>query len=700
MKNYFLKGIVTLILSTIWAMGFAGLVSADNNPSFWAKQSNGELYTNSGNGLGQSIINVAGCNGCGSGGLSSVLTDGITIFGDGLNDPLSALQSAENKIISGGIAWSGTGYVYDVSSIYYYFDGFHTSGPDQVTMAGADPTNNRFDAVVVNESGTISVITGTASANPAFPTIPETQLVIGYVLVEAGTTAPTVLQDLIYDENTGTPTEWTTSTYTTGTGATGSIDFNGTTSCYHGTKCIDLVTNQRLGARFVRGTAIDLQTFAYVQVWYRNNATVLASTKTPSVRFENSSGTPIGNTVPLTTYGISRSVVGTWQVAVIPVSAFGSVTNVKGLRAIMTGGTLASQANWSLDFMLTSGGILPNGAIGPIYLSPSGTLYSSGAATGATAVTDSIFFGTNAGFQATIANSSIFLGKNSGYGASIADNAIFIGESAGYGAVTSDKSIFIGESSGFNAIDAEQSVFLGRLSGSNATNANNSNFIGSGAGYNATNAASSVFLGYQAGYGATDALASIFIGSGAGLNDTTTQAAIAIGYQSGSGGFNQSIALGTGTTNTANNQMMIGSALFPITDIQWQGILTSSDMHNNALAQGNATAQQTRSGTYTPTLTGVTNVTTTTARKCQWMRVGNVVTVSGQMDIDPTGTGTTVVGISLPVASNFGTAYELGGAGHGAAIYADATNNRAELSYVDSIGSNDTMTFTFSYEVL
>lgn len=138
------------------------------------------------------------------------------------------------------------------------------------------------------------------------------------------------------------------------------------------------------------------------------------------------------------------------------------------------------------------------------------------------------------------------------------------------------------------------------------------------------------------------------------------------------------------------------------------GIIRGNSFHDNSnVAQGSAAEQDVRSGTYTPTLTGVTNVTATTARKCQWMRVGNVVTVSGQMDIDPAGVGLTVVGISLPVASDFGTAYEAGGtghvpalAGHGAAIYADATNDRAELSYVDSIGSNDTMTFTFTYEVI
>src|SRR5439155_66361 len=45
------------------------------------------------------------------------------------------------------------------------------------------------------------------------------------------------------------------------------------------------------------------------------------------------------------------------------------------------------------------------------------------------------------------------------------------------------------------------------------------------------------------------------------------------------------------------------------------------------------------SGTYTPTLTNSVNVAASTAYTCQYLRVGSVVTVSGQMDIDPTGAG-------------------------------------------------------------
>ena len=116
------------------------------------------------------------------------------------------------------------------------------------------------------------------------------------------------------------------------------------------------------------------------------------------------------------------------------------------------------------------------------------------------------------------------------------------------------------------------------------------------------------------------------------------------------------------------------------------------------------------SNTYTPTITNVLNVTSSTAKSCQWLRVGNVVTVSGQVDVTPTaGAASTTVGISLPVASDFTTSEHCGGAtcegGSGqytpGAILADATNNRASLVFKSGAAATaHAMLFTFTYRVL
>lgn len=114
------------------------------------------------------------------------------------------------------------------------------------------------------------------------------------------------------------------------------------------------------------------------------------------------------------------------------------------------------------------------------------------------------------------------------------------------------------------------------------------------------------------------------------------------------------------------------------------------------------------SGTYTPTLTNVANLDGSTAYDAQYMKVGSTVTVSGKVDVNPTLTVTsTQLGISLPIASALsaaeqcgGTAFAPGIAGQGAAILADATNDRAQMQWVASDVSNQSMYFTFTYKII
>lgn len=117
------------------------------------------------------------------------------------------------------------------------------------------------------------------------------------------------------------------------------------------------------------------------------------------------------------------------------------------------------------------------------------------------------------------------------------------------------------------------------------------------------------------------------------------------------------------------------------------------------------------SGTYTPTLTGVTNIDATTARICQYMRVGNIVTVSGGFSIDcTTGSVASEIGISLPVASNFANEWECGGHGGlvtpsgtqyaGGQISADAVNDRAKFKWTSSLDTNLGYVFSFTYQVI
>lgn len=124
---------------------------------------------------------------------------------------------------------------------------------------------------------------------------------------------------------------------------------------------------------------------------------------------------------------------------------------------------------------------------------------------------------------------------------------------------------------------------------------------------------------------------------------------------------------------------------------------------------GTITATNLTSGTYTPTLTNTTNITSSTALVCFYQRVGNIVFVNGSATITATSTGTTtVLGVSLPVASNIGASTDLKGFGISnysfwtdPILSGDSANDRATLTYaVGDTAGTQTVYFQFSYSVL
>lgn len=424
---------------------------------------------------------------------NGVLTDNKTIFGDGKGTPLYAQTNPTGKgLVTGGAIWSGTGFVFDVSDLNYYIDNTnYTSTATQVTLAPSDPSNDRFDIIVVDDAGVVSVVTGTPGNPPAQPSLAWNEVGVTIVLVSAGSTTPTINYDLVYNEDLGSPTEWVASTYSL-SGAAGTINNASTVNPFNGTKCITATSvNLRQGSLLTRATEVNIQNFSSIQFAFRLDSAITAS-QNFNIRFRNSSGTFIGNTVSVFNWGASRTVIGTNQVVVIPITAFGNITNVRSIVGIMAGGTNTPTYNWAWDFIKLADSIPFQSNLGPIFQSVSGTLYSSGAGTGATSVTDSIFFGNLSGFKAVNADNSVFLGGYSGYGAIGASNAVFIGNYAGYGAGSSSGSVFIGNNAGYGATNTAASIAIGYnvtplsfsgsiVLGGNATNtADNQFMIGSG----------------------------------------------------------------------------------------------------------------------------------------------------------------------------------------------------------------------------
>jgi hypothetical protein len=113
------------------------------------------------------------------------------------------------------------------------------------------------------------------------------------------------------------------------------------------------------------------------------------------------------------------------------------------------------------------------------------------------------------------------------------------------------------------------------------------------------------------------------------------------------------------------------------------------------------------SGTYTPVLTALSNVDVLVANECQYMRVGNVVTVSGRIQVDATASATlTTVSCSLPIASTFAEESNLGGTGSYKALFSTnvifsiyAGNNYAEFRAYPTTTGNMLVPFSFTYQI-
>lgn len=191
-------------------------------------------------------------------------------------------------------------------------------------------------------------------------------------------------------------------------------------------------------------------------------------------------------------------------------------------------------------------------------------------------------------------------------------------------------------------------------------------------------------------------------------NNSPTAAAMAFVASKKSAG-------GTGVTALANAEaaMTFGNGAAGgetnIITLFGGGNIRTPLVHNNAMTSGTAAQAEMRSGTYTPTLTNTTNIDASTSYKAQWSRIGNVVSVSGKVDIDPTiGVATaTSLGISLPVASNFANAQDCAGvasvpaiASFVGAVLADTANDRAILNFVAGDPNNNSWYYCFQYEVI
>jgi hypothetical protein len=113
-------------------------------------------------------------------------------------------------------------------------------------------------------------------------------------------------------------------------------------------------------------------------------------------------------------------------------------------------------------------------------------------------------------------------------------------------------------------------------------------------------------------------------------------------------------------------------------------------------------------GTYTPTLTNPVNLTAQVANQTMWVRVNNLVTVTGTLTLTPTSNSiNTAIRISLPVASNLAATTDLagvcvfsGGVQAPGSVVGNVLNDVATLNFVASATVASSTAFTFTYTVI
>lgn len=113
-------------------------------------------------------------------------------------------------------------------------------------------------------------------------------------------------------------------------------------------------------------------------------------------------------------------------------------------------------------------------------------------------------------------------------------------------------------------------------------------------------------------------------------------------------------------------------------------------------------------GTYTPTISDVTNIGTSTPALWFWVRVGDVVTVAGRLDIDPVATGRWTVYATCPVTTSFAAAGQAGGyigginatGNNTGTVVARASNNQVVIDAFANHTSSLDYYIHFSYRVV
>lgn len=286
---------------------------------------------------------------------------------------IPGIQSGGTQLISGSASWSNTGLTFNTTTLVYTIDGIkYSATPQNVTLAASDPSNPRFDAIVVDAAGVVSVITGTPASNPLVPSIPGTQVLVQYVLVGAGVITPSITNEFVYTD--GSTPNWLPGFIN---GVTGSATST-TPSPPQGTECTLISAPSYSTANFLKYTrasgSISRNTYAFLS--FRVQLLAGSSGRNLVVRLYN--GTTYINALYASSWGLSTTTTGTWQLVVIPLAAFGypTITDITEVR-FLPFGTVTGTTQFAFDDVKFQSGYGPQSNVATIDVLDSGVTVGS-----------------------------------------------------------------------------------------------------------------------------------------------------------------------------------------------------------------------------------------------------------------------------------------------------------------------------------
>ena len=305
-------------------------------------------------------------------------------------------------------------------------------------------------------------------------------------------------------------------------------------------------------------------------------------------------------------------------------------------------------------------------------------------------------FNTNLGTDAGArnrGNNNTFLGWHAGFGFSTfltGDNNHLVGYESGINMLTAYSNNGHGSRVFYNLTDGFNNTAMGDLAGFSLTTGYNNSLFGRDAGYYLVSGNNNSIFGQRTGYYLTGELNTL-IGGSAGFLLTNADLNVFLGGNSGTNVLQKvdaynSIAIGFNTYTTKNFQAVIGNidigetilrgAVLINTEtnngvdkLQVNGNISATSYTGSATLTGTPTAPTATagtnttqiattafvqnamtSGTYVPTFTNTTNISSSTLNAAYYTKINNIITVTIAVQLTLTATADTVFTFSLPVS--------------------------------------------------